>query len=130
VPSFSGWMRDAGKVNPWKSDIEDDNRVSHFTERVINDKPAIITVYRNSIALAPQTVRIEQTRIQPDKDVGPAGREHNNNAVLIGYRGHATIADCDIQSGDLFTHDNIRYEVRLIFPETPGRVEAWLEIQE
>lgn len=131
MPNISQWMTDTNKAGDWLNDIEgNDKRVLHATHRFIVDQPAIITITRGSTNLDPQTVRIELTRIEPDVDVGAAGREHNARAVLIGYKGHPTIADTDIRSGDLFVHNSTRYLVRFILPETVGRVEAWLEMQQ
>lgn len=67
------------------------------------------------------------TRIQPDVNVGPAARESRANTVLIGYKGHPTIADTDIQVGDVFLLSDRRFRVRLIFAENVGHIEAWLE---
>jgi hypothetical protein len=120
-------MAEKGPITNWLNDIEDDARAEHVTHRFIADKSTSIVIQRKGVSLAAQTVRIELTRIQPDKDVGPAAREPNANALLIGYKGHPTIADTDVQAGDRFVADGMRFEVRFIFPETPGAIQAWLE---
>jgi hypothetical protein len=132
MPNGVNWMGFVGKAGDWKEEIEDDARNVHFTHRVILEKPTSIVIYRppTDTTLAAQTVRIEQTRIQPDRETGKAAREHRANATLLGYKGHPTITDTDINAHDQFIVNGIKYEVRLIFPDTPGRVEAWLEVIE
>lgn len=136
MPNGTNWMANTNKAGDWKEEIEDDARNVHFTHRVILEKPASITVYRPKTPTAAaqvldaQTVRIEQTRIQPDRDTGKAGREHVANATLLGYKGHPTIADTNLRAHDQFMFEGIKFEVRLIFPDTPGRLEAWLEVIE
>ncbi len=115
----------------WGDSIEDANRVFHETHRYITDRPVTIVIQRGaSTTLDPQTVRIENTRIQPDVNVGAAAREPRANAILIGYKGHPTIDDTDVLPGDKFTAASQRFEVRLIWPDTRGKLEAWLEILE
>ena len=128
MPDISTWMTDKGPVTDWQGDVENDYRAVHFTHRIITDKPTVIVIQRkDGEELAEQTVRIEPTRIQPDVNVGPAGRESRANTVLIGYKGHPTIPDTDIQIGDRFAVGVKKFTVRQIFTETIGRVEAWLE---
>jgi len=100
----------------------------HITHRIISEKPVSIVVVRNGEQLTAQTVRIETTRIAPDRDIAFAAREGNANAVLIGYKDHPTIADTDLKAGDRFELDGLRFEVRHIFPQTPGSLQAWLEV--
>jgi hypothetical protein len=128
MPDINSWMTDKEAGGVWESSIEGDNRSVHFTHRIIMDKPAVIVIQRkNGQELAPQTVRIEMTRIKPDINVGPGARESRSNTILIGYKGHPTIPDTDMQVGDRFAYGVKMFTVRQIFTETVGRVEAWLE---
>lgn len=127
MPDINSWFTDKEAAGGWQEDIEGDARSVHFTHRIITAKPTIIEIQRNGQTLEPQTVRIEMTRIQPDVNVGPAARESRANTVLIGYKGHPTIADTDIQVGDVFLLSDRRFRVRLIFAENVGHIEAWLE---
>lgn len=132
MPNINRWMTDLNKAGAWLADIENEARSEHFTHRTITDKPSTITISRQNgttfTALSPQVVRLELNRIAPDNNIGPAAREHRANGILIGYRNHPTITDTDIEVGDRFAYDNTHYEIRFIFPETPGNVQAWLEV--
>lgn len=128
MPNFLNWMGEDGKAGAWAASVHGANTSAHITHRIISDKPQQIEIVRHNQTLAPQTVRIETTRIAPDRDTMFAGRENNANAVLIGYKDHPTIPDTDIRAGDRFALNGSRYEVRFIFPETPGSIQAWLEV--
>jgi hypothetical protein len=128
MPDISAWIGNVGKADDWLDDVDGDNRAVHFTDFIINDKPSTITLYRNGVALDPQTVRLEMTRIQPDRDIGRSAREAVGNGIAVGYRNHPTEPDFDVRSGDKFTHDGIRFEVRMVYFETPGQTQAWLEV--
>lgn len=127
MPNVNVWLSDSNKAGDWLEDIDGDYRVWHMIGRFIADKPTSIIVYRGSTILAAQTVRLEQTRIQPDVNVGPGAREPRTNAILFGYAGHPTIADTNIIAGDKFVADGHKFEVRVVFTNTPGMLEAWLE---
>lgn len=129
------WLQQRPTEKNWGDSIDDVNRVFHETHRYITDRPVTITIQRgygtaSQTTLDPQTVRIENTRIQPDVNAGAAAREPRANAILIGYKGHPTIEDTDVLPGDRFTAASQRFEVRLIWPDTRGKIEAWLEILE
>lgn len=128
------WITSRGKATSWRGEIEADARALNYTYRAIMDKPTTIEVQRRvggtMTKLAPQTVRIEQTRIQPDRDVGTGGREMVSNATLIGFKGHPDIDDTDLQVGDRFEVDGVKYIVRTIWPATQGFLSAWLEVVE
>lgn len=130
MPTINQWMTTTDKAGRWKAEIENAGRSLHELHRFIAEKSVSIVLIRNSVSLSAQTVRIEQTRIQPDVNVGPAGREHRSNAVLLGYKDHPTIPDLDIKAGDKFEVDGTSFEVRLIFPAVIGHVQAWLEVVE
>lgn len=122
------YWANVGRATNWVDDIENGNRGVYATDRYIKDKPCVIIVERGAVETLPeQTVRIEMTRIQPDVNVGPTSRESRANTILIGYKDHPTIPDTDIMRGDRFIFEDSRFEVRLVFPATVGRVEAWLE---
>lgn len=129
MPNVNNWTNSLISARGFVGGIEGNNRAISYTDKVIKDKPSTIVISRvDGTTLSPQTVRIEQTRIQPDKDVGRSGREVNANAVLIGYKGHPDIADTDVRVGDKFVLNGKRFEIRFIQPETVGFVEAWLEV--
>lgn len=127
MPDINNWFTDKEAAGGWQEDVEGDARSVHFTHRIITAKPAVIEIQRMGQTLDPQTVRIEMTRIQPDVNVGPAARESRANTVLIGYKGHPTIADTDIRVGDVFVYEAKKFRVRLVFTANVGHIEAWLE---
>lgn len=131
TPDINNWLTDLGKAGDWISPTHGAaGRSVHFTHRMISDKQVSIILYRRGTALDPQLARVELTRIQPDKDIGPGAREMVANAVLFGYRDHPTITDFDGQVGDKFQLDGITFLLRLQEPETPGMYQFWLEVAE
>jgi hypothetical protein len=126
MPDFNSWIGLNNKSQSWLNDIENNNRAVHATHRIISDRPVLITIFRKGVALPVQTVRIELSVIAPDVNLGPAGRGHDARGYIVGYKGHPDYPDFDVKSGDVFTHDSTKYEVRFILPETAGRTEAWV----
>jgi hypothetical protein len=118
------WLGVPERANAWLEDIEGDNRAVHFTNFIINNKPVDITIVRNGVKLDPQTVRLEMTRIQPDRDLGRSAREAVGNFVVVGD------TDFDVKAGDKFSYGGARFEVRMVYVDTPGIIQAWCEIVE
>jgi len=131
MPKIQHWMQGADRSHDWMSNIEDDNRSQTAYYQIIMAQGTQISIQRSVngsyTTLAPQVVRIETTRIQPDKDIMVGGRESNANALIFGFKDHPQMPDFDVKQGDLFVHEFTKFEIRFVFPETPGITQAWAE---
>lgn len=52
-----------------------------------------------------------------------AATTYRRKVVLLGVRGHATVADTDVQQGDRFGLDGVNFAVESVIP-TPGGVQV------
>lgn len=105
----------------------DDNRPSSIGD-LISLKPTSITVKRGNSTLSAQTVRLE-TLASQRAVVREGGITHQIDAVLLGYRNHSTIADCDIQAGDRFAADGLSFEVVVVMPDHRECIQAYLRLR-
>lgn len=106
MPNFNTW----GGIKPlgnWRDDI---NR-AYDTARLIAEQPTTITLIRAGATLAAQTVRLERSNSTPGELTANIARVAETEVVIIGYRGHPTIADTDVKRGDRFVHSGQTYEV-------------------
>ena len=91
----------------------------------INDKPASITLLRDGVTLAAQTVRLEYSVVFREVS-GGAGKMAVAACVVFGVAGHPTVANTDIHRQDQFEIDNTFYTVLQVV-EYPGEVQARCE---
>lgn len=68
------------------------------------------TITRGNGTVSAQTVRLE-TLGTPKQVTGTGGVVHLADAMVLGYKGHPTIADTDLRPGDLFTIEGRQFEV-------------------
>jgi hypothetical protein len=136
MPNVSNWVQSKDKARDWISDIENDNRSIHFYNPVAEDALSTITISRYDkttraqVALSAQRVRVEMTRIEPDKDIGPSARTSNFNCVVFGYDGHPEYGTTDIEMEDTFVHEGIKFIVKVVYLNTPGGKQAWCRAEE
>jgi hypothetical protein len=120
MPDFEGWLG-SDPIRPAARAVA--------AWRRITDRPTSITIRRSGAALAAQTVRIEWSgyaREDEDRDVAADALPGVGRLTVFGVRGHASIADTDIQRGDRFTLGAAEVEViALLLP--PGEVQAVCE---
>ena len=96
--------------------------------RLIQRKPASIVLVRGaSTLLDAQTVRIEMSNAQVEKQGGSGAVAVMRDAVVFGVRGHETIADTDIKRNDRFEYKNREYRV-LDINDVVGGVQAHCEV--
>ncbi|MDL1924329.1 hypothetical protein FBQ95_17130 [Chloroflexi bacterium CFX3] len=106
MPNFNTW----GGIKPlgdWRDDI---NR-AYDTARLIAEQPTNITLIRAGATLAAQTVRLERSNNIPAELTANIARVAETEVVIIGYRGHPTIADTNVRRGDRFVQAGQTYEV-------------------
>ncbi len=93
----------------------------------ISEKPSSITIKRGPTTLATQTVRVEYSAAVREVP-GGAGRSSQRDVIVFGIQDHPTLADTDMQRGDLFAHEGGKFRVvDVIFSlgEVQGRCEAY-----
>lgn len=92
--------------------------------RLIQRNATSITIYREGVTLAAQTVRItvdNQTLTQIENEAG--GRMSRRACIVHGIRQHPTAADTDIQVNDRFAIGQVSYEVYEVVI-LPGGIQA------
>lgn len=98
------------------------------TAKRIAQKPTSIAIDRDGVDLAAQTVRLE-TFSGERNVVGESGTTHQIDALIVGYKDHPTITATDILPGDRFVAHGVAYEVIALAIETPGSVQAYLQVR-
>lgn len=110
------------------SDFIDDADPGVDTARVIGDKSTSITVVRGGSELAAQTVRLEPLPRPVDVQ-----RDDNTTAkatvLVIGYKGHPTITDTDLQTGDRFAVDGQSLEIIMVQPGLNNTLQAYAKVR-
>lgn len=78
--------------------------------------------------MAAKTIRLET--LGGDKQMmGTGGVVHQIAAMALGYKGHPTIADTDLRSGDRFTVDGVHYEVIAVMPAHTDCQQSYLKVR-
>ena len=91
----------------------------------IQDKSTSITVYRGGVAQTAQTVRIEFRTTQAVNRQEDMKSAIVRELTIFGVIDHPDedVSDTDLQTGDLFVYDAIRYEV-IDVAKYPGEIQA------
>lgn len=124
------WM---GHISPQQAPSQQQFAVD--TANRIAERPSTIVITRNLddgtvITMPPQVVRIEV--VQSIRDSG-----ENRDALVevskqytvgMGYKGHPTIPNTDVQRADTFYYQNRQYEVQEIIDTLPGRLMFSLDL--
>lgn len=125
MPDLNAWLGDTEALSTWKDDYDR----AHDIARHIAEKSASITITRAGAALAAQTVRIEASGGASERlfNVGALAK---GGVIIVGYKGHPTIADTNIRRGDRFAYDGQFYSVTQVLPNIPDRLLAIAEARE
>lgn len=91
-------------------------------------KSTSITIKRGATTLSAQTVRLE-TLASQRAVVGEGGITFQCDAMLLGYYGHSTVANTDIQAGDRFRAGGVDYEVVIRLPAHTDNVQCYLRMR-
>jgi hypothetical protein len=126
VPDVDAWLGDTQPLANWRGQEER----AHDTARIIADKPSVITVIRAGVAQDAQTVRVDLSkrsgnRYEMRNDTGSVG---SMTTQIIGYKGHPTITDTDLQRGDQFYLGTALYRVTMVYPDFTDRLLAFAEV--
>lgn len=128
----------AGKIDQWLgadfalTGWRDADRAFGMS-RMIGAKSVSITITRRvgttTSTLTAQTVRIENIDNVPFERLadGRMAVVNGLRCIVIGYKGHPTITDTDIQFGDRFSHEGQMFEVLQAEPGYTDRVIAIAE---
>lgn len=116
------WLTNTSPLSPW---LDHDHAVDNAI--IVNDKSVSITIIRAGSPLSAQSVRIEELRGNRVLQT-PAGQTYQVDAVVLGYYGHATITNTNIQPGDRFAYRNVRYEVVMLVPGLNDELQAYCKV--
>lgn len=118
------WLTNSFPLGAWV----DDHDLGVDTAILISDKPTSITVVRAGSSLAAQTVRIET--LGGDRKVQTAGGVvHQIDALVLGYKGHPTITNTDLQPGDRFKLEGRMFEVIALMPGLVDSLQALCSVK-
>ena len=97
----------------------------------IQEKPVVVTLVRNRVALDPQTVRIEwnNSASNTTQESGPGGTSSKRFGTLFGLFNHATLPDTDVQRDDRFALADGQYRVMSVMNGV-GEKQAAFEVME
>jgi hypothetical protein len=124
VPDINAWLGNTMPLAEWLDDW--DRAVD--TARIISDKPTTITVQPvDGRTVAAQTVRIEALTELAVRQAASGTETGSLRVMVLGYKGHPTLADADLVRGDRFSVDGTLFEVILIQPGHSDRLIAIAE---
>jgi hypothetical protein len=123
MPDIDAWAGNTFPLGDW-FDIDD----AVDAARIISDKSVSITVVRDGAAQDAQTVRIEEAG-RGRSYQSEAGETGQIDAVILGYKGHPSIDDTDIQRGDRFAYEGQGYEVVRVSPGLPDSLQAYARVR-
>lgn len=111
----------------WLADVSpiDESERAERVWRLIQRRPSSVVLVRGNTALAAQTVRLEYSNTINEAS-GGAGSSAVQRCVVFGVKNHPTADDTDIQRGDVFARDGVRYRV-VGLVDAPGEVQALCE---
>jgi hypothetical protein len=123
MSKIDAWSTNSFPLPTWL----DDHDLAVDTAQLISDKTTSIVVVRAGVAQSAQTVRIEG--MGGDRQaLTPAGQVYTVDAVVLGYKGHPTIADTSLRPGDRFVVAGVRYEVIMLIPGITDSVQAYAKV--
>lgn len=125
IDRYLGWDDGSG-IEGW---LDDANRAGGVAF-MIGHRGTSVTLKRGATTLAAQTVLLvpaSGARSSTPEPQSASGVGGNDFVFLIGTRGHPTLADLNVQRGDLFAHNSIRYRVTYVDKTMPGKCEARAE---
>ena len=123
---IDAWSGNSFPLGDWLDDVAR----GVDTALLISEQPVSIIVDREHVGkLAAQTVRIDALRT-PRQVQAEGGVVITADALVVGYAGHPTIADTDLQPGDRFVADGRAYEIVGILPALADALHALARIRD
>ena len=123
MPDIDAWAGSTFPLGGW-FDVDD----AYDTARLITDKSTSVTVVRDGAELAAQTVRIEEMG-RPRPYLTEAGETAHADVLVLGYKGHPSIDDTDLQRGDRFAVDGQGYEIVMVTPGLEHSLQAYAKVR-
>lgn len=129
MPEYPSWIGGRGKLTFWRSGI---NPRTEGVAQMIADKPASITVVRKGVVRAAQTVRIDVfgSAAMERMGMGDNALVNTQRVLVLGTRGHPTMADTDLKANDKFVFDGQSFRIVRVESAFTDRVEALAEATE
>jgi len=124
MPSVDAWTGNSFPLSDWLDDV--DRGVD--TARLIADKPTSITVVRGGVEQAAQSVRIEGLG-RPREVQTEGGQTAIADTLIIGYKGHPTLTDTDLQTGDRFAVGGVSYEIVAVLAGLSDCLQAYAKVR-
>lgn len=122
--SADAWTGNSFPLSDWLDAV--DRGVD--TARLIADKPTSITVVRGGVAQAAQSVRVEGLG-RPREVQGEGGQTAIADVLVIGYKGHPTLTDTDLQTGDRFAVGGVSYEIVALLVGLSDCLQAYAKVR-
>lgn len=123
MAKIDAWTGNSFALSDW---IDVDRGVD--TARLIADKSTSITVIRSGVAQSAQTVRIEDMG-RPREVMTEGGQTAIADTLILGYKGHPTITDTSLQTGDRFAVSGVGYEVVGLLPGLTDSLQAFAKVR-
>lgn len=124
MPDIDAWTGNSFPLSDWLTT----NRAVDTAILIAEDSTSV-TVVRDGSELSAQTVRIDALR-QPRQVETENGQVITADALVVGYRGHSTIDDTDLQPGDRFKADGRAYEIVGLLPDLENGLHAIAKIRD
>ncbi len=125
MPDIDAWAGDSFPLSDWLDDVD----AGVDTARLIADKTTSITVIRDGSALDAQSVRIEDINDRPRTYEMDAGQVGQAETLILGYKGHPSITDTDLQRGDRFAVSGVSYEIVAVVPGLTNQLQAYAKVR-
>ena len=123
MSKIDAWTGNSFSLSDW---IDVDRGVD--TARLIADKSTSITIVRSGVAQAAQTVRIEDMG-RPREVQTEGGQTAIADTLILGYYGHPTITDTDLQTGDRFAVSGVGYEIVALLVGLDNSLQAFARVR-
>ena len=118
------WLGNSFPLSDWVDDVDRSINVA----RLIADKSTSITIVRAGVAQAAQTVRIEEMA-RPREVQTEGGQTALADVFILGYYGHPTITDTDLQTGDRFAVSGVGYEIVGLLVGMTDSLQAFAKVR-
>ncbi len=105
---FNAW-RAANSLSP-----AGENRRAIGAWKIIQRNATSITLWRGDTPLSPQTVHVSHdpsASVLGDVSSGEINESYERGVTVFGVKGHPTVSDTDIQTGDEFELNGESYRI-------------------
>jgi hypothetical protein len=118
---FGSWLAGGASVIAAQAPL----RAQIQAERIL-DKPESVSFFRNGVSIAAQTVRIEWTEslTEANSDLGTVTLRRG---YIMGFKGHPTLPDLDVEKWDTFRLYDNEYTVTSVNYHLIGQKQASFE---